>query len=293
MRVAKRFLIPALVGTVVFSATVSRAEMPTIAQRYRALFADKISAAGMDADAVFASPATITVYGSDGSVQRYTRSFGEVVDNLAPSIQASVTQASGPAGTPEYVAGNITEIFGSLWAGSTSEAAANCQSVSVKQSSVVPDTYAVASAAGYPAPFVPVTLAPLYLTPVPGALSPVIPASSWALPAYAWLGPTLHIKARYTLGLHEVGTLIGSNVSTASGAPSPYPVWAPMATLGFLADHSMDFLGQGLFIHAEVRTDLFGYTACGGLGTLLLSNGTAIFDNHKVLGADIGFPDLP
>lgn len=292
MKGIRRVLVAAVVGTMALSTIGAHAApAPTVAQRFRTLFTAKAKAAGMDPRKIFAAPATITVYGN-GAKRTYIRPFGEVIDKLAPRIQASIA-ASGPLGTPEYVGGNITEIFGTAWFGTNANAAANCQSVSVKQSSTIPDTYAVAQQAGYPLPLIPVTGAPLYLTPIPGALSPLVPASSWILPAYVWLGPTLHIKAQYTLGLHEVGTLIGSNVSTASGAPSPYPVWTPMTTLGFVQDHSMDFLGQGLFIHAETSFSLLGYTTCFGLGTLLLSNGAAIFDNHQVLGANIGFPDIP
>ncbi|HVL88726.1 MAG TPA: hypothetical protein VM841_00680 [Actinomycetota bacterium] len=299
MTSTRRFLLTAVAAALLATTTAGNAtRVQTVPERFRAMFEQKAAEFGVDLETLLNAPATISVHG-DGEVREYVRPFGEVLRNLYPDTAASSAMAQGPLGTPEYAAGNITHLFATLWAGATSEAVANCQSVSVRRSQTVPDTYALASqaggAAGVPVPpIVPVTGAPLFLTPVPGLLSPVIPPASWILPAYAWLGPTMHITARYTLGLHQVGTLIGSTVSTAQPAAAPYPVWLPMVSgASFAEDRSIDFVGQGLFFSASARLDAFGYTLCGGAGALALSNGAAIFDNHPVLGISAGLPDIP
>lgn len=281
----RRLLVPLLSVVLIavpMSGRAARASEETVNGRFRVLVAQKAAEAGVDASVFLDATSTVTTYDERGVAHVSTRPFGEVLDALAPSISADVADADGPAGTPEVLAGNTTALFLTAFAGSTDDA--QCQSVTATRSAVAPD-----------APFVPVTAAPLLLTPVPGALEPVIPASSWILPAYVAGGPVQRIKASYTYGLHTVGTLIGSGLSTAPGAPAPSPVWLPMAhSVGFVEDHSIDFVGHVLgFTHAEFRLDLFGYTICGGAGALPLSDGVAIFDNHEVAGTQVDLPDVP
>lgn len=268
---------------------------PSAAERLRALFSERMRALGSSPQRLFSSPATITVWDEHGP-RTATRPFGEVVSGLG-DVSAPIAAGEGPYGTPEVVAGNITDIFGGAWFGPDDDADENCSSINVQRSATAPNTYdlaqEVAEATGVPLVNpVQVTLAPLFLTPIPGALEPVIPSTSWAMPAYTWLGPTLHITGNYDLGLHTVGTLLGSNVSTASGA-DPYPVWTPMTTTGFVEDRAIDFVGQALFVNANLRESSFGFTVCATVGALVFSNGVAIFDNHPVLGLDLEFPDVP
>lgn len=290
----------ALIVTLVTGASLlgtsssSTAGAPSAADRFRALFTQRAQSAGISVDDLFDIEATVTTYGPEGAVTT-RRPFGEAIARIG-DVPTPVL-GEGPYGTPEYVAGNISNLFAGLWIGPSDEADEHCGYTRVRQSTIVPNTYTLAKqaadAAGLPLTNpVPVTLAPMYLTPVPATAEPVIPLTSWAMPAYVWLGPTLHITAQYDLGLHTVGTLLGSSASTATGA-DPYPVWAPMVTSGFVQDRSIDFLGQGLFVDASIRENLFGYTLCGTIGALVASNGVAIFDNHPVLGLDLALPDLP
>ena len=296
MRGTRRIVALIAIGaSAALPATPGTTATPTAADRFRALFEERLAGTGIDAARLYDADATMTIWGETGP-SVVTRPFGEIVNGLG-AVPAPIVAGEGPFGTPEVVAGNITDLFGGIWFGPDDEADANCGSARVQPSTLIPNTYTTAKLAADAAgvPLVnptPVTLAPLLLTPIPGALASIVPVSSYALPAYAWLGPTLHITARYDLGLHGVGTLIGSNVSTATGA-DPYPVWTPMTTSGFVEDRSIEFLGQGLFIHASVRQSLAGYTVCGTIGALALSNGVAVFDNHPILGTDVAFPDLP
>lgn len=294
----RRLRLAALVvtaGSLLATAAPARTEAPSAADRFRQVADAKLASAGLTFDDIAALPVTLEIWGETG-LRRTTRPFGEIVARFG-DLDAPLT-GEGPYGTPETVGGNLSHLFAGFWAGAEDEGDARCPQVRVHRSTTVPDTYAAAAtvsdATGVPVVNpIPVTGAPLYLTPIPDATSPVIPASSWAVPAYLWLGPTLHITARYDLGMHTVGTLLGSNISTDTSGPDPYPVWTPMTTTGFVADGSIDFLGQGLFASAGFDESFFGYRVCGAFGALVLSNGAAIFDNHPVLGLDPAFPDLP
>src|SRR5687768_13104123 len=157
---------------------------PTVQERFRTLISQEAADAGLEASVFLEAVATVTTYDEHGLARVSSRPFGEVLEALAPEISAGVAEADGPLGTPEVLAGNTTALFLTAYAGDTDDA--QCQSVTATRSAVVPE-----------APFVPVTAAPLLLTPVPGALEPVIPASSWILPAYLAGGPVQHIKASY------------------------------------------------------------------------------------------------
>lgn len=281
MRRTRTAFAAATVAMSVMTAGVGHSAVPTVGDITRARIVEAARAADLDPDSVLTAPAELQVWYTDGPSKTWVVTLDDVIDMMLPEAPASV-EGSGPLGTPEVLAGNTTHLFADLYAGSTS--GATCGGITVTDSKNVPET-----------PFVPVTGAPLYLTPVPGTLSPVIPASSWILPAYAAGGKTRHVKGSYNLlGLHTAGTLLGSGASTASGAPAPYPVFLPMVHgLNFIQDRAIDFVGQALVFQAKVRYDLFGYTLCTAIGGMLLSDGVAIFDNHKVLGVEAGFPDIP
>jgi hypothetical protein len=281
MRRTRTTLAALTVALSVLTTSAGQAAAPTLGDRVRAALIDAALAANVDPDVVLSSPAELEIWYTDGPSETWTTTIGDTLEMMLPEVPTSI-EGEGPLGTPEIFAGNTTHVFGDLYAGSTSGAV--CNGITVTDSALAPET-----------PFAPVTGAPLFLTPVPGALSPVIPASSWILPAYSAGGKTRHVKGTYnTLGLHTVGTLVGSGASTASGAPAPSPVWLPMVhTLGLVEDRSIDFLGHALVFQAKFRVDAFGYTICTAVGGMLLSDGVAIFDNHKVLGVEVAFPDIP
>lgn len=281
MRGTRTTLATLMIALSLMSTSTGHTAAPTLADRARIALTDAAIAANVDPSVVLTSPATLQIWYTDGPTKTWDTTIGDVLEMMLPEVPTSV-EGNGPLGTPEVFAGNTTHLFADLYAGSTT--GATCGGITVKDSAYAPET-----------PIVPVTGAPLYLTPVPGALSPVIPASSWLLPAYTAGGPVRHVKGSYNvLGLHTVGTLIGSGASTASGAPDPAPVWLPMVhSLGLVEDASIDFLGNAIVFQAKFRFDLFGQTICTAVGGMLFSDGTAIFDNHKVLGVEAGFPDVP
>lgn len=281
MRRTRTAMAAAAMATALLTAGAGNTTAPTVGEITRARVIEAVRAANQDPNTLLSAPAELQVWYTDGPSRTWTTSMDEVMEMMFPDVPASV-DGTGPLGTPEVLAGNTTHLFADLYTGSTSGAV--CGGITVTDSQVVPETDTV-----------PVTGAPLYLTPVPSTLSPVIPASSWLLPAYLAGGKTRHIKGAYnTLGLHTVGTLIGSGASTASGAPAPYPVFLPMVHgVNFVEDASIDFVGQAAVFQARSRIDIFGYTVCLTVGGMLFSDGIAIFDNHKVVGVEAGFPDIP
>ncbi|MER3453039.1 MAG: hypothetical protein C4344_05165 [Acidimicrobiia bacterium] len=285
MRRVRRILAIVVVAAVVLvsGGGAMAAEQATLTSVVREAFVQRMRAHGVDPAILFEAPAELTVSYPDGTARTYWRPFGEVIERLMPPVV--VGEGAGPAGTPEVLVGNTTHLFGHFYQGPTSGAGA-CGRLTVTTSSVIPE-----------APFVPVSLAPLYLTPVPGALSPVIPPSSWMLPLYVAGGRVKHIHGSYNLfGFHTAGTLIGSGASTDTGAPDPYPVWLPMVTsMGLVRDWSIDFVGHAQFYQATARIDFFGFTICGTVGGMLLSDGVAIFDNRPLAPGlpVIGLPDIP
>lgn len=208
----------------------------------RSRFESEARAHGIDPALLMTGPAEVTVATAKGTEIR-VEPFGEALARILPS--GPVVADSGPGGA-EVVAGNLTHIFADFRQGSGG-------GYTVANSSLVPAT------------------PPVILPP---------PATIYG---YSVGGPFRSIKGNYNiLGLHMVGTIIGSNISTA---PGPYVVWPPVLSGGFIADSSIDFAGHAVYVQA--RFCLFGF--CVSAGAILLADGAALFNNTT----PVSLPVLP
>lgn len=262
MRGIRLVVIAVIAASALGSGGAHATGAPTVREHVRDTLSARLTAEGIEPSSVLDREATLRVWFPDGTERTYTRTVREVLAEMTPP--GKIENGTGPAGTPEIVVGNTTHIFLDLYFGSTSGAV--CGGITVTDSATVPHT-------------------PTVIQPVPGP---------WPVPAYSVGGPTRHVTGSYNLmGLHTVGTLIGSAASTASGAPSPAPVWLPLAHTGFVSDASVDFLGHAQVFQQRVRLDFFGTTICLTVGGMLLSDGIAIFDNRPIQGQTIGFPNVP
>lgn len=91
-------------------------------------------------------------------------------------------------------------------------------------------------------------------------------------------GPVKNVKGSYLIGVHTVGTVVGSNVDTAASGP-----YLPLVHAGLVADRKIDFVGHG--IPREAQFCFFGL--CVAIG-LLLGDGVIAWDTNAV-----DFPRVP
>lgn len=199
----------------------------------RVAIAAKARAAGIDPAELFAGKITVGKPQADRTLKPVVMTVGEALDEL-DRLAGSSTRDSGPAGTPEIVAGDTLHAWVAVGSGS--------QLLSVSESTIVPATD------------------PIILPP---------PATFLAFDVG---GPVKHIVGSYDFGLHTAGTLAGSNVDTAPGASTP--VWLPVVTTGVVQDTSIDFLGHAAFFQAQFCLFGYCIAAGGMLadGVMLFDN---------------------
>lgn len=143
--------------------------------------------------------------------------------------------------------------------------------------------YGSGSALGYHvtdiAPIVPST--PPVITPPAGPLPPAA--------VYDVGGPLVSVVGSYISGYHSVGTTFGSNVDTSPGAPTPFPVWLPLLTGGFVSDTAINLTGHAVVTQSQFC--LFGF--CAAVGALI-GDGATVFDQTlPAVPPTPGTPSVP
>lgn len=93
------------------------------------------------------------------------------------------------------------------------------------------------------------------------------------IPLYHVGGPLRHVSGTFALGLHTVGTVIGSNVDTHGSGP-----YLPVVDGDLVADSSIDFLGAAEM--SQGQTCFFGL--CIAVGTMI-ADGVANWDGEVPL----------
>ncbi|HVE94628.1 MAG TPA: hypothetical protein VNB24_06875 [Acidimicrobiales bacterium] len=238
-----------LVALFALSALVSTAAAPPAPatsaplSTLRQAVAAEARAVGIDPELVFAATISVGQPQADGTMKSVEANVGALLDELS-ALGGSSSRGSGPAGTSEVVVGDTLHVWVAAGSGS--------QLLSVTDSALVPST------------------PPVILPP---------PATTLAFDAG---GPVRHIVGDYDFGLHTVGTVLGSNVSTDSGSGAP--AWLPVVSGGFVQDNSIDFLGHALFVQGQAC--FFGFCFAAGA---LLGDGAVLFDNTFPLA----LPSIP
>ena len=113
---------------------------------------------------------------------------------------------------------------------------------------------------------------------VPGTPPVIVPPLGPVPPFYDVGGPLVNVVGSgYQQGYHTVGNFgLGSNVDTAPGAPSPFPVWLPVLTGGSIVpDTSIDFTGHAIVTQSQDCVPYFNY--CVAVGALI-GDGATLFN---------------
>ncbi|MCA1831741.1 MAG: hypothetical protein LC750_03210 [Actinobacteria bacterium] len=289
----KRLLVAATLAALAFSTMGAHAapRPKTMADVLRQRTISLAKSYGISPYRFFNATAKLQTIGSDGTVSTRSMRFRDAIESALSRIPASGSKEKGPQGTPEYEVGDIFHVW--LYAGTDTTVG-----YTVKKSTVVPETP-------------PVEPADAALCTALGG-DPVTCATSGGFPlvAYDVGGPLYHISGGGWTGFHAAGFyFLGSNVDTGSSGPylpvpysllpslpSPVPPTPPLPFqwIGLPSDTSLDFLGH-VYQYANITTSFCFLGYCFGFGGGYLYGGAdaAIFDNHPVLGANVGFLDVP
>lgn len=221
-------------------ATPGVAAEPDLASQLRAIVAEAANAHGLDPDVVLRAPIDFEVLHADGTSTTMSLSLEEVLDILdAPHAAPAY---NGVAGTPQLMVGDTLHLYINFGVG-------NALAYNVHRSAFVPAT--------------PPLVLPAPLTPL----------------AFDVGGPLTQVQGgNWIVGVHTVGTVIGSNADTAGSGP-----FLPVRDAGLITDQRIDFAGHASV--AQGQACFFGF--CFAVG-LMVGSGAAMWDN-----ADAALPVVP
>ena len=212
-----------------------------------ATIADAARRAGIDVSQLMTEQVTITTSYPDGRTAQTKASLAHAIDAVARAQASAVPPVAGPA---ELNAGDLLHVYAKYCF-----PCASALGYAVSTSAVVPATPPV-----------------------------LLPAPATAL-FFDVGGPLTQVQGGgWLIGIHTVGTVLGSNVDTGSGAPAPFPVWLPVVTAGLVTDTSIDFIGHAIVAQGEACL----LTFCIAVGTMV-GDGLTLFDNT----APVSLPVLP
>lgn len=224
-----KFIAAALaLGMLVPLAVPVAAAPPTAGGLMRQELAAASARYGLDEAMLLDTVIEVETLREDGSVEKSLVRVGDFV----AALDDDGVSAPGIGGLPETTAGDFLHFYFNVRYGTSALA------YTVSTSTVVPAT-------------------PLTVLPPPAT-------------AYFFDvgGPTRNVRGAYDLGLHTVGTLVGSNVDTASSGP-----YLPTQSTGIVLENRIDFVGHAIVSQGETCFS----TVCIAIGSML-ATGAATWD---------------